>query len=93
MEETIDYLWTTSLTSYNLFKFLGMQNVFTCGTVNISSKNLSNTKNLKRGEFDWAVSNDNIVCLKWKHKRCVNILSSLENPVQINAVERKEKDR
>lgn len=27
-------------TSYNLFKFLGTQNVFACGMVNISRKNL-----------------------------------------------------
>lgn len=83
-------------TSYNLFKFLGTQNIFACGTVNMSRKNLpknlSDDKNLKRGQFDWAVSNDNIVCLKWKDKRCVNILSTLENPVEINAVERKERD-
>ena len=53
---------------------------------------MSYDKNLKREEFDWAVSNDNIVCLKWKDKRCVNILSTLENPVQVISVDRKEKD-
>lgn len=84
------------LTSYNLFKFLDTQNVFACGTINISRKNLpkslSSDKNFKRREFDWAVSHDNITYLKWKDKRCVNILSMLENPIQLNAVDRKEKD-
>lgn len=56
-------------------------------------KSLSDDKNLKREEFDWTVSHNNITYLKWKDKRCVNILSMLENPIQLNAVDRKEKDQ
>ncbi|KFM62055.1 PiggyBac transposable element-derived protein 4, partial [Stegodyphus mimosarum] len=82
-------------TSYELFKFLETKNVFCCGTVNITRKHLPKTltedKKLKRGDFDWAVSDDKITCLKWKDKRCVTILSSLVDAVIPSTVERKEK--
>ncbi|GFU25328.1 tnp_zf-ribbon_2 domain-containing protein [Trichonephila clavipes] len=32
---------------------------------------------MKRGDFDWSVSNDEIVCIKWKDKRIVHILATL----------------
>ena len=53
--------------SYNLFKFLEVQKIFSCGTVNMSRKNLPklvDDKNLIHGELNWAVSNDNITCIK-----------------------------
>ncbi|GBM01711.1 PiggyBac transposable element-derived protein 4 [Araneus ventricosus] len=82
--------------SYDLFKFLDSKNVFACGTVNMSRKhmpkNLSADKTMKRGEYDWAVSNDNIVCVKWKDRRCVHILSTMENAINECKIERKEKD-
>lgn len=47
---------------------------------------------MKRGEFDWAVSNENIVCVKWKDKRCVSLLSTQESPVETIFVERTERN-
>lgn len=63
----------------------------------LNRKNLQRTlltqdKNLERGEFDWAVSSDNLICLKWKDKRCVSLLSSFPDATQTIQVERKEKD-
>ncbi|GBM35391.1 hypothetical protein AVEN_181494-1 [Araneus ventricosus] len=52
-------------------------------------KNRLEDKILKQGEFDWAVSEENIVCMKWKDKRTVSVLSSQENPAA--AVDRREK--
>lgn len=82
--------------SYNLYKFLETKAIFACGTVNMSCKqmpkNLCSDKALKRGEYDWAVSNDNIVCVKWKDRRCVHILSTMENATTQCNVERREKD-
>jgi hypothetical protein len=53
---------------------------------------LSQDKELQRGEFDWAVSNDGLICLKWKDKRCVSILTSHPDAVDAIEIERKEKD-
>lgn len=83
-------------TTYNLFKFLDTKNVYCCGTANLSRKNLPKNleteKKLKRGEFHWAVSTDDITCLVWKDKRAVTVLSNLAEPTSIVSVERKEKN-
>ncbi|XP_035224253.1 piggyBac transposable element-derived protein 4-like [Stegodyphus dumicola] len=84
-------------TSYELFRYLETKNIYACGTAMIGRKNLPKSllaqdKELKRGEFDWAVSNDNLTCLKCKDKRCVTILSSLPDAVDQIQIERKEKD-
>lgn len=49
-------------------------------------------KNLHREDMDWAVSNVDIVCLRWKDKRVVALLSTLENPVDVVSISRKEKN-
>ena len=87
-------------TSYSLFKFLEVQKIFACGTVISNRKNLpqnlSADKSLQRGEFDWAVSNENVLCLKWRDrgskKKCVTILSTLGDETAVSSVSRKEKD-
>ncbi|GBN50136.1 PiggyBac transposable element-derived protein 3 [Araneus ventricosus] len=81
--------------SYNLFKFLEAQKIFSCGTINMSRKNLAKLaedKSLNRGEFDWAVSNDSITCIKWKDKRCVSILSCLADCTDAVVIKQKEKN-
>lgn len=85
------------LSSYNLYKFLESKSIYAYGTVNMMRKNLpkqlSHTKLLKKGDFDYAICNDNIVCLKWEDNRSVpTILSALENPTNLCKVERKNKD-
>lgn len=82
--------------SYNLFRFLETKKIFCCGTVNLTRKNLPKNlledKKMNRGDIDWLVSNENIMCLKWKDKRCVTVLSNQSKPNTIFQVERKQKD-
>ena len=84
-------------TTYELFRYLETKNIYACGTAIIARRNLpkmilAQDKELKRGEFDWAVSSDGLICLKWKDKRCVTILSSLPDSTDPIPIERKEKD-
>ena len=84
-------------TSYELFCFLETQSTYGCGTVMLNRRNmpktlLSQDKDLKRGTFDWAVSEDNIICVKWKDKRPVSILSSFPDAIDSVEIDRKEKD-
>ncbi|GFR03930.1 piggyBac transposable element-derived protein 3 [Trichonephila clavata] len=67
----------------------------------MSRKNLpklTDDKNLTPGEFDWAVSDENVTCIKWKDKRMEVIRSlvvmgkegtskkrKLSSPVQMKA--------
>ncbi len=55
-------------------------------------KDLKEEKVMARGEFDYAISNDGIYCVKWKDKRSVCVLSSLEEPLVVTEIGRKEKD-
>ncbi|GFQ96374.1 piggyBac transposable element-derived protein 4 [Trichonephila clavata] len=55
-------------------------------------KNLLEDKKVKRGDFDWSVSNEDIACIKWKDKRIVHILTTLDEAIKSCEVERKEKD-
>lgn len=84
-------------TSYELFRFLETKDTYSCGTVILNRKNmpkhlLAQDKDLKRGAFDWAVSDDSLICVKWRDKRCVSILSSLPDAADSIEIERKEKD-
>ncbi|GFQ78188.1 piggyBac transposable element-derived protein 4 [Trichonephila clavata] len=82
--------------TYDLLKYLETQNITACGTVNISRKslpkNLLEDKKMKRGDFDWSISNEDIACIKWKDKRIVHILTTLDEAIKSYEVERKEKD-
>ncbi|GFY04548.1 hypothetical protein TNCV_4416331 [Trichonephila clavipes] len=49
-------------------------------------------KKMKRGNFDWSVSNDDIACIKRKDKRIVHILATLDEATKSCEIERKEKD-
>ena len=52
---------------------------------------LAQDKDLQRGDFDWAVSDEGLTCLKWRDKRWLSILSSLSDAVDSIEIERKEK--
>ncbi|GFU54491.1 piggyBac transposable element-derived protein 4 [Trichonephila clavipes] len=83
-------------TSYDLLKHLETQNIIACGTMNMSRKNLPKNlledKKMKRGDFDWSVSNDDIACIKWKDKRIIHILATLGEATKSCEIKRKEKD-
>lgn len=84
-------------TTYELFRFLETKNIYACGTAILNRKNMPKNlliqdKDLKRGDFDWAVSDDGLICLKWRDKRCVSILSFLPDAADAIEIQRKEKD-
>lgn len=82
-------------TSYSCFYHLKEKKIMACGTVNPSRKNLPKfveDKTLKRGEFDYSVSNHGLSAYKWKDNKCVYFLSNFHNPGETVEVQRKEKD-
>ncbi|GFU26150.1 hypothetical protein TNCV_5105951 [Trichonephila clavipes] len=56
------------------------------------TKNVLEDKKMKREDFDWSVSNIDIACIKWKDKRIVHILATLDEATKSCEIERKEKD-
>lgn len=82
-------------TSVGLLHHLAEKNIYACGTVNPSRKNLPTLKDdklLKRGEYDWSTSDTGLTAVKWKDKRSVHLLSNYHNPEDVTEVSRKEKD-
>lgn len=78
-----------------LFFSLKKKNIFTCGTIRSNRKYLPDLlpdKSLKRGDFDYSVSNDNIALFKWMDNKPVYLISSLHSPNDTHAVKRKLKD-
>lgn len=69
--------------------------LFACGTVNITRKRIPKfqpDKALKRGEYEWNVSDSELAAVKWRYKRYVHLLSNYHNPTAITEVKRKEGD-
>lgn len=82
-------------TSYPLFFKLKEKDILACRTLNQARKHLpklTDDKLLKRGEFDWSVSNHGISVYKWKDNKCVNSMSNYHTPNETVSVQRKEKD-
>jgi hypothetical protein len=82
-------------TSYPLFQNLMKKKIYACGTIRSNRKYLPNflpDKNLKRGDFDYYVSNHNIAVYKWMDNKPVHMISSLHSPNEIFQVKRKLKD-
>lgn len=79
---------------YPLQKQLKDMNIRSCGTVQSTRKYLpkmKDDKNLKRGEYDWYVSDTGISMIKWRDRRAVHLLSNFHNPKDAMHVNRKEK--
>ncbi|XP_047118675.1 piggyBac transposable element-derived protein 4-like [Schistocerca piceifrons] len=80
--------------SVPLSQTLKLYGILACGTVRAHRKGLpllKPDKELRRGESAWSVRSDGIVCMKWKDKR-VTLLSTIDSPVTLKDVLRKEKD-
>lgn len=81
--------------SYNVMVALQKKQIYACGTVQHNRKHLPSLqpdKNLKRGDFDWQVSDCGIVLLKWRDRRTVHLLSNFHSPNDVVSVSRREKD-
>ena len=76
-------------TSIPLTEYLLLNNVLCCGTIWANRKhlpaNMKFDKNMIRGEFDYRVSNHDIVFFKWMDNKSVNLISNFHGnePAQI----------
>ncbi|CAG5029212.1 unnamed protein product [Parnassius apollo] len=81
--------------SYVLQHELKLRKIMACGTVNNTRKFLPELKEdnaMKRGDFDWRMSNENILYLKWKDNKTVYFLSNMHNPNDVDIAQRRKKD-
>ena len=81
-------------TSVELFEYLRANKIFACGTVRPNRKHLptmKSDKELKRGEFDFSVTDQGISYFKWKDNRCVHLLSNFHGN-ETCSLSRREKD-
>lgn len=77
-----------------LLELLNKQ-IYACGTVNPTRKNLPklcDDKKMTQGDYDWATSQTGLVAMKWKDKKCVHLLSNFHDPNSLTDVERRQKD-
>lgn len=83
--------------SYVLQHELQKRKILACGTVNFTRKflptaTLKEDKKMKRGDFDWRMSDHKILYVKWKDNRSVYFLSNMHDPHDVDIAKRKEKD-
>lgn len=78
-----------------LLETLQSKEIYASGTINPIRKYMPvfrADRNMKQGEFDYSVSNKGLLAIKWKDKRCVNLLSNYHRPDDTSSVKRKNKD-
>lgn len=82
-------------TSVPLMEYLLSHKILCCGTLRTNKKylpqNLSKDKDLKRGDFDYRVSKDDIVVFKWRDNKVVHAISNFHGTEE-SQVNRKNKD-
>lgn len=81
--------------TYSLLVELKIKKILACGTVQANRKHLPSLKedrNLKRGEYDWRVSDTGVSFMKWKDKKSVHLISNFHNPADVTEVTRTCKD-
>ncbi|XP_067141824.1 piggyBac transposable element-derived protein 3-like [Centruroides vittatus] len=81
-------------TSLELFEYLKSQGVYACGTIRSNRAGLPKLaidKDLKRGEYDFRISDQGIAYFKWKDNRSVHLLSNYHGTEVVN-VKRTQKD-
>ncbi|KAJ8871580.1 hypothetical protein PR048_027906 [Dryococelus australis] len=82
-------------TSTSLLEDLKVKQIYACGTVNSTTKNLprlKEDKNMKCEDYDWATSDTGLSIMKWKDKRSVHLLLNFHDPENVVEVRRKEND-
>lgn len=82
-------------TNVNLMNNLQEKKIYACGTVNSTRKYLPKfipDKQMKRGQFDFSVSDKGLLAVKWKDKRSVHLLSNYHKPNDVSYVKRKNRD-
>lgn len=83
-------------TSYKLVLQLQKKSINSCGTVRQTRKFLPTSikpdKKMKKGEYDWEISTDGILFMKWIDKRAVSALSSFHDPTKFIKVNQRQFD-
>ncbi|XP_045466774.1 piggyBac transposable element-derived protein 4-like [Harmonia axyridis] len=83
-------------TSLPLLRQLRAENIHATGTIRKNRIGIPGDfiahKMLKRGDFDWRMTDDGISCVKWMDKRIVLLASNCENPSETDNVTRKKKN-
>ncbi|CAG4935966.1 unnamed protein product [Parnassius apollo] len=93
--KTYKFYFDNYFNSYVLQHELKLRKIMACGTVNNTRKFLPELKEdnaMIRGDFDWRMSNENILYLKWKDDRTVYFLSNMHDPNDVDIAQRREKD-
>ena len=77
-------------TSLPLLRQLKTENIHATGTIRKGRKEIPKDfrpdKELKRGNYDWRVTNDGICCVKCMDKRIVLLASNCEDPSETDYV-------
>lgn len=83
-------------TTLPLLRELKKDNILATGTIRNGRRgipdNFKPDKELKRGNFDYRVTDDGISCVKWMDKRIVMLASNFESPFDTESVIRKNKN-
>lgn len=70
--------------------------IYSCGTARKDRKwfpkDLVEDKGMKRGDYDWKVSETGIIALKWRDNKPVHFLSNFHSPEDVQLISRKQKD-
>ncbi|KAJ8978049.1 hypothetical protein NQ317_017594, partial [Molorchus minor] len=70
--------------------------IYSCGTARKDRKwfpmDLVEDKVMKRGDYDWKVSDTGIIALKWRDNKPVHFLSNFHDPEDVQLISRKQKD-
>lgn len=81
--------------SINLLEILKLQNTLACGTIRSNRKglptNMTEDKKMKRGDFDYRISNTDITVYKWKDNRIVYFASNFHGSEEVTTL-RTQKD-
>ncbi|KAJ8965741.1 hypothetical protein NQ314_003930 [Rhamnusium bicolor] len=83
-------------TTERLMKLMYKKEIYCCGTVRSNRKNftnnLKNHNKLTRREWDWFTIREMLSCVKWKDKRAVTVLSTINAPTESLPLRKSEKD-
>lgn len=82
--------------SLELFQNLKTDSIYACGTVRKTRKHIPKDfkpdKDMSRGDSDWRISTDEMVCVKWMDNKPVHFLSNFHDPGDTQLISRKQKD-
>lgn len=88
-------LFDNYFASVPLMKHLYDNQIYACATIRSDRKylpTLEDAKNMKRGDFDYSVSEGNVIYYRWMDNKVVHLISTFHQPEKVSTVKRKLKD-